>query len=45
MAEHFVLSGTIRDLVDLAFVLIKGKHKLRIEQDYNCIVSKSQVQW
>ena len=45
MAEHCVLSGTIRDLVDLAFVLVKGKHKLRVEQDYSCNVSKSQVQW
>lgn len=46
MAEHGALSGTIRDLVDLAFVLVKGKHKLHIEQqDYSCNVSKSQVQW
>ena len=45
MAEHGALSGTIRDVVDLAFILVKRKHKLHIEQDYNCSVSKSQVQW
>ena len=45
MADHGAFSGTIRDVVDLAFVLVKGKHKLHIEQDYSCNVSKSQVQW
>ena len=45
MAEHGAFTGTIRDLVDLAFVLVKGKHKLQIEQDYSCSVSKSQLQW
>lgn len=45
MTERCALSGTIRDLVDLAFVLVKGKHKLQVEQDYTCSVSKSQVQW
>ena len=45
MAEHCALSGTIRDLVDLAFVLVKEKHKLQIARDYSCNVSKSQVQW
>lgn len=38
-------AGTIRDLVDLAFILIKGKHKLQVANDYDCAVSKRQVQW
>lgn len=37
-------AGTIRDLIDLAYVLIKGKHK-RLAHDYDCAVSKGQVQW
>lgn len=37
--------GTIKDLVELAFVLIKGKHKSRTEQGYTCTVSKCQVEW
>lgn len=36
---------TIRDLMDMAFVLIQGKHKIHHMQDYNCAVSKRQVQW
>ena len=38
-------AGTIRDLVELAFVLIKGKSKRGTEQDYRCAVSKCQVKW
>ena len=38
-------AGTIRDLIDLAFVLIKGKHKRQIEDGYICTVSKCQVEW
>ena len=38
-------AGTIRDLIDLAFVLIKGKHKRQMEDGYICTVSKCQVEW
>lgn len=40
-----LLIGTIQDLVELAFVLIKGKHKRQTEQEYACTVSKYQVEW
>ncbi|KAL6716246.1 Telomerase reverse transcriptase [Lecanora helva] len=40
-----LLIGTISDLVDLAFVLIKGKHRSQLADDYACAVSKCQVQW
>ena len=38
-------AGTIRDLIDLAFVLIKGKHKRLMKDGYICTVSKCQVEW
>ena len=39
-------AGTIGDLIDLAFVLIKAQHKCQpTTQDYHCAVSKRQVQW
>ncbi|CAD6591538.1 MAG: hypothetical protein ASARMPREDX12_005212 [Alectoria sarmentosa] len=38
-------AGTIQDLVELALVLIKGKHKGQTEQGYICTVSKCQVEW
>ena len=38
-------AGTINDLADLAFVLIKGKYKGQTEQGYTCTVSKCQVEW
>ncbi len=37
--------GTIRDVVELAFVLVKAKPKKLMVQDYKCAVSKRQVQW
>ncbi|KAL2046145.1 hypothetical protein N7G274_001592 [Stereocaulon virgatum] len=40
-----LLTGTILDLVDLAFILIKNKHKLQVARDYDCAVSKCQIQW
>ena len=36
---------TIHDLVELAFVLIKGKQKSQTEHGYTCTVSKCQVEW
>ena len=44
-ADRALDAGTISDLVDLAFVLIKGKHKVGLAQCYQCAVSKCQVQW
>ena len=38
-------AGTIRDLVELAFVLINGKSQGQTEQGYRCAVSKCQVEW
>ena len=45
-------AGTIRDLIDLAFVLVKGKHKSHKKNDdsnnkdgYDCAVSKHQIRW
>ncbi|KAK4695849.1 telomerase reverse transcriptase, partial [Lecanoromycetidae sp. Uapishka_2] len=40
-----LLKRTIGDLVDLAFVLVKGRHRLQIAHDYDCAVSKRQVAW
>lgn len=42
---HIKYAGTIQDLVEMAFVLIKGKHKRQTEQGYTCAVSKCQVEW
>lgn len=39
------LSGTVRDMIDLAFTLIKAKHKNNFIDGYQCVVSKRQVQW
>ena len=39
------LLDTIQDLSDLAFTLVKAKHKDNIQQDYDCAVSKRQIQW
>ncbi len=38
-------AGTIGDLVEMAFVLIKGKHKGQVERGYTCAVSKCEVEW
>ena len=38
-------AGTIRDLVELAFALIKDKSKGQTEHGYRCAVSKCQVEW
>lgn len=46
-------AGTIRDLIDLAFVLVKGKHKshdnnnndLHGHGDYDCAIVKRQIRW
>lgn len=32
-------------MIDLAFTLIKAKHKNNVIDDYQCVVSKRQVQW
>lgn len=37
--------GTIQDVVDLAFVLVKAKSGKQIVQDYVCAVNKRQVEW
>lgn len=37
--------GTIQDVVDLAFVLVKAKSEKQIVHDYKCAVSKRQVEW
>lgn len=38
-------AGTINDLKELAFVLIKAKHKRHAMHDYHCAVRKAQVEW
>lgn len=39
-------AGTIRDLIDLAFVLVNAKHKgQRTAQEDECEISKRQVAW
>ena len=40
-----LLIDTIQSMVDMAFVLVKAMHKCPASQEYNCAVSKSQVQW
>ncbi|KAL8867135.1 MAG: hypothetical protein Q9174_005857 [Haloplaca sp. 1 TL-2023] len=40
-----LLIDTIRSMVDMAFVLIKARHKSPDSQEYSCAVSKNQVQW
>ncbi|KAL8680445.1 MAG: hypothetical protein Q9186_003343 [Xanthomendoza sp. 1 TL-2023] len=40
-----LLIDTIRSLVDVAFILIQAKHRSQTSQEYNCAVSKRQVQW
>ncbi|KAL9124591.1 MAG: hypothetical protein Q9217_006090 [Psora testacea] len=40
-----LLTSTIRDLVNLAFVLVKTKHKSARDCDYHCAVNKRQVAW
>ncbi|KAL9578805.1 MAG: hypothetical protein Q9212_005488, partial [Teloschistes hypoglaucus] len=40
-----LLTGTIRSMIDMAFVLIKAKHKSPSAQAYSCTVNKGQVQW
>lgn len=37
--------GTIRDMIDLAFTLIKAKHKNNFIDGYQCAVSRRQVHW
>lgn len=37
--------GTIQDVVDLAFGLVKAKLEKQIVHDYMCAVSKRQVEW
>ncbi len=39
------VAGTIRDMIDLAYTLIKAKHKDSQIDGYQCVVSKRQVQW
>ncbi|KAL9002382.1 MAG: hypothetical protein Q9188_004681 [Gyalolechia gomerana] len=40
-----LLIETMRDLIDMAFVLVKAKHRSRTSHEYACGVSKRQVQW
>ncbi|KAL8771820.1 MAG: hypothetical protein Q9194_004766 [Teloschistes cf. exilis] len=40
-----LLTGTIRSMIDMAFVIIQAKHKSPSAQAYSCTVNKSQVQW
>ncbi|KAL8811749.1 MAG: hypothetical protein Q9200_001548 [Gallowayella weberi] len=40
-----LLIDTIWSVVGVAFVLIKAKHRNQTSQEYNCAVSKRQVQW
>jgi len=37
--------GTIENLVDMAFVLLKSKGKNKKNEGYRCAVSKAQVEW
>ncbi|KAL8931942.1 MAG: hypothetical protein Q9211_006631, partial [Gyalolechia sp. 1 TL-2023] len=39
-----LLIQTMRDLIDMAFVLVKGKYRSRTPHEYACAVSKRQVQ-
>ena len=41
----WALVGTIQDVIDLAFVLVKGKQKNAKLPDYKCAVKKAQIQW
>lgn len=36
---------TLESMVDMAFVLVKAKHRSQTSQEYACAVSKRQVQW
>ncbi|KAL8822756.1 MAG: hypothetical protein Q9191_006514 [Dirinaria sp. TL-2023a] len=40
-----LLVNTIRDLGNLAYTLVKAKHQDHALSDYNCAISKGQVQW
>ncbi|KAL8950083.1 MAG: hypothetical protein Q9222_003867 [Ikaeria aurantiellina] len=40
-----LLIETIRNLIDMAFALIKSKHRSQTPQEYRCAVSKRQVSW
>ncbi|KAL8717849.1 MAG: hypothetical protein Q9181_008274 [Wetmoreana brouardii] len=40
-----LLIETIESVMELAFVLIKAKHKSPKSHEYNCVLSKRQVQW
>ncbi|KAL8713551.1 MAG: hypothetical protein Q9220_002413 [cf. Caloplaca sp. 1 TL-2023] len=40
-----LLIETIRNLIDMAFVLIKSKSRGQASQEYHCAVSKRQVSW
>ncbi|KAI9715739.1 MAG: hypothetical protein M1812_005737 [Candelaria pacifica] len=43
--ETSILTRTISDLIDLAFVLIQSKRKKPSSPDYVCSVTKPQVNW
>ena len=40
-----VCVGTIRDLINLSFVLVKSKHQKEASSGYKCSVSKGQMEW
>ena len=41
---HFCIE-TIRDVVDLAFILLRSKSRKKKSQGFKCAVSKIQVEW
>ncbi|SLM33959.1 telomerase reverse transcriptase [Lasallia pustulata] len=43
--QQSLMIKTIHDLVNLAFVLIKSKHKNPRVQGYQCAINRLQIQW
>ena len=37
--------GTIQDLIDLAYVLVKAINKASSLEEYQCVVDKHQICW
>ena len=38
-------TGTISDLVNVGFVLVKSKHKNEQSVGYECAINKRQIEW
>jgi hypothetical protein len=36
---------TIRDVIDLAFILLRSKSRKQKNQGFRCAVSKTEVEW